>query len=175
MSLWPRNATGLSAARKGAAVSWLVWTFLTAWRSVAATPTIQPPVDFSREIKPILSDHCYACHGPDEKKRKAGLRLDLKDEALKPAKSGRLAIVPKDLEKSELVRRIMTSQEEDRMPPSKGAKPLSISQIATLKRWIDEGAVYTDHWAFIPPVQTVLPTVTKTDWPRGAIDAFVRQ
>src|SRR6476620_6646741 len=89
-------------------------------------------VDFQHEIRPILSQNCFLCHGPDEKDRKAGLRLDLRAEALKPAKSGKAAIVPGQAEKSELIARITTTDDEDRMPPSKSRKKLSEPEIDLL-------------------------------------------
>src|SRR5437773_11621369 len=89
-------------------------------------------VDFNREVRPIFSEHCYACHGPDEGKRKAGLRLDREEEAFKELKSGERAIVAGDLKKSALVQRIITSDQDDIMPPVKHGKPLSKEQIGTL-------------------------------------------
>src|SRR6266436_4673882 len=93
-------------------------------------------IDFNRDIRPILSDHCYACHGPDENKRKAGLRLDRADEALKPLKSGNRAVVPGDLEKSTLVQRLNSNEPEEVMPPPKEGKPLRAEQIQLLIRWV---------------------------------------
>src|SRR5206468_238067 len=104
-------------------------------------------IEFNRDIRAILSDHCFACHGPDENKRKAKLRLDVHEDALKPAKSGELAIVPGHPEKGELVRRITTKDEDDVMPPPKsGKKALTPQEIDLLKRWIAQGAKWQDHW-----------------------------
>ena len=100
----------------------------------SARALIGAPVDFNREVRPIFSEHCYACHGPDEGKRKAGLRLDREEEAFKELKSGEHAIVPGDLEKSAMVKRITTSDQDDIMPPVKHGKPLSKEQIDTLTR-----------------------------------------
>src|SRR5687767_15851872 len=97
-------------------------------------------IDFNRDIRTILSDNCFACHGPDDKARKAKLRFDVKDEAFQPAKSGDLAIVPGDLKKSQLVARITAKDEDDLMPPPKSGKKLTLAQIDLLKRWIAEGA-----------------------------------
>ena len=97
-------------------------------------------VEFNRDIRPILSDHCYACHGPDEKSRKAGLRLDIREPAFTPAKSGAIPLVPRYPAKSELIRRITTDDEDDRMPPAKkGGKPLSAKQVELLKQWSRKG------------------------------------
>src|SRR6185436_19495232 len=102
-------------------------------------------VDFNRDVRPILSDNCYACHGPDSGKRKAGLRLDLKDGALAKLKSGNVAIVPGLPEQSALVERITTTDLDDRMPPLKTDKKLTADQIALLKRWIKHGAAWQPH------------------------------
>ncbi|MEA3210220.1 MAG: hypothetical protein QOE70_3277 [Chthoniobacter sp.] len=130
-------------------------------------------VRFNRDVRPILSDNCFACHGPDEKQRKAKLRLDIREEALKPAESGDTAIVPGRPEQSELMRRIESSDREEVMPPPKSHKQLSALQKELLKRWIAEGAQYEAHWAFTPVVRPALPTVKDMAWPRNAIDYFI--
>jgi mono/diheme cytochrome c family protein len=144
----------------------------------------EPKVSFNRDIRPILSDTCFQCHGPDDKQRKSGLRLDVREMALKPAKSGSAAIVPGHPEKSELMQRLTASDKDDLMPPSKLNKPLSPQQIETVKRWIAQGAEYQGHWAFTPierpappNIEAALeaakqPAALKT-WPRNAIDHFV--
>jgi len=130
-------------------------------------------VDFLRDVRPILSSHCFACHGPDEAERKSELRLDIRDDALKPAKSGELAIVPGKPDESELVRRIFTDDEDDLMPPTSKKHPLNAEQKEILKQWIAGGAEYKPHWAFEKPVQATLPDVGKKDWPKNEIDNFV--
>jgi hypothetical protein len=125
-------------------------------------------VQFNRDIRPILSDTCFHCHGPDEKERKGGLRLDVRDEALKPGKSGAIAIVPGKPERSELVARIETMDSDDQMPPAKLHKPLSPAQKDLLKRWVAEGAEYQGHWAFIKPVR-LEPSVRAAN----PIDGFI--
>ena len=129
-------------------------------------------VDFNREIRPIFSEHCYACHGPDEPKRKAGLRLDVPEAAFKELKSGNRALVAGDLTKSALVERITSTDLEEVMPPPKHNKPLKPDQIALLKRWVQEGAQWKKHWSFIPPERPALPSVKNRKWPRNAIDYF---
>ena len=126
-------------------------------------PTLARSEDasFNRVIRPILSEHCFACHGPDAKARKAGLRLDVREEALKPAKSGVVAIVPGDPKKSELVARITTADEDEVMPPRKAHKRLSNAQIAALRKWVADGAVYQKHWAFEPLVKSSAPRVAR--------------
>ncbi len=133
----------------------------------------QKPVDFNRDIRPLLSENCFQCHGPDEARRKSNLRLDQQDSATHPAKSGQTAIVPHDLAKSELVNRITTADEDDHMPPAKTGKKLSPAQIDLFRRWIDQGAVYSPHWGFVTPVRPPLPEINNKSWPRNDIDSFV--
>jgi mono/diheme cytochrome c family protein len=130
-------------------------------------------VEFNRDIRPILSENCFKCHGPGDEERKAKLRFDLRGEALKPAKSGNIAIVPGAPEKSELVARITASDPDDRMPPLKTGKTLRPAQIELLRRWIAQGAPYATHWAYVRPVRPALPAVRKTRWPRNPIDRFI--
>lgn len=130
-------------------------------------------VDFNREVRPIFSEHCFACHGPDEGKRKAGLRLDLEESAFKELKSGERAIVPGDLKRSSVIARITTGDTDDLMPPEKHGKPLSKEQIETLKRWVSEGAKWQKHWAFVAPERPALPKVKNTKWVKNGIDHFV--
>src|SRR2546423_4731867 len=130
-------------------------------------------IDFNREVRPILSSRCFKCHGPDEGARKASLRLDLREQALKPAKSGEIAIVPGKPDASELVRRILTDDEDNLMPPPSVRLPLTTKEKEVLKQWIDEGAEYRPHWAFVKPARTPLPQVRDSAWPRNAIDYFV--
>ena len=101
-------------------------------RPLAASGT----VDFNRDVRPILSDHCFACHGFDDKTRKASLRLDLKETALRGGKSGKPAVVPGQPEASELVARVLTQDAEDHMPPEDFGKPLTAAQSETLRRWV---------------------------------------
>ncbi len=131
------------------------------------------PIDFNQQIRPMLSDKCYGCHGPDENKRKAGLRLDQKEGAFAELKSGNRAIVPGNLEKSALAIRIASTEPEEQMPPPKSGKKLSAQEIETFREWIKQGAVWQQHWAYVAPPQPRLPQVKATDWPRNAIDYFV--
>src|SRR5438874_6735088 len=114
------------------------------------------PVDFSSQIRPVISSKCFSCHGPDESSRKATLRLDLREGALKDHKGVR-AIVPGDLENSELVRRITTTDPDDVMPPPKSGRALSPAETGLIKRWIQQGAPYSPHWAFVKPQRPPLP------------------
>ena len=131
-------------------------------------------VEFNRDIRPILSDTCFHCHGPDEKERKAKLRLDIKGDALKPAKSGEVAIVPGKPEKSELMARVLTHDEDDIMPPKELNKPLTQAQKDLLKQWIAEGAEYQGHWAFITPSRPEVPQVPSfKSQIANDVDAFI--
>jgi len=133
------------------------------------------PVDFNRDIRPILLENCFACHGPDENKRKAKLRLDLKDGLFKTLDEGKFVVVPGNRKKSDLFRRITTTDEDDHMPPPKFGKALTKAQIELLRQWIDQGADWKGHWAYIPPERPELPKVKNKSWPRNAIDNFVLQ
>ena len=126
--------------------------------------------DFNREVRPILSNYCFKCHGPDDKSRKAKLRLDVREEALKPAKSGAHAIVPGKVDESELLTRIFSQDEEEAMPPAATKKELTDAQRDVLKRWIETGAKYDAHWAFVAPKQAAIPGNAGGN----PIDAFVR-
>src|SRR5262245_37322859 len=142
----------LFGAHRRLAATWLyaamVLTCVVAPISFAATPAGPAKVDFNRDIRPIFSEHCYACHGPDEQKRKAGLRLDVQEDAFKELKSGNHALVAGDLAKSALIARITATDPEEIMPPPKHNKPLAAEQIALLKRWVQEGAQWKKHWSF---------------------------
>jgi len=130
-------------------------------------------IDFDRDVRPVLSDNCYACHGPDTAKRKAGLRLDLKEGALAQLKSDNFAIVPGDIAKSELVARIEARDEDDLMPPPKTGKHLTETQINLLKRWIAQGAEWQGHWSFIKPRRVEPPKTSDKRWVRNPIDQFI--
>jgi len=115
------------------------------------------PLSYNRDIRPILSDNCFACHGPDKAKQKGGLRLDMRETALQPVKSGALAVVPGKPEASEAIVRILTDDPDDQMPPPDSGRKLTASQKELLRRWIEEGAVYQKHWAFEPVRKTPAP------------------
>ena len=113
-------------------------------------------VDFNRDIRPILSRNCAACHGPDEKKRQAGLRLDVRASAV-AVRDGSQAIVPGDAKKSELIRRVSSDDADERMPPPSTGKRLTAAEIDLLSRWIRQGAPYSPHWAYVKPVRPAVP------------------
>ncbi len=130
-------------------------------------------VQFNRDIRPLLSDNCFACHGFDAKKRKAGLRLDTPEGAFAPNRDGRVAIKPGDLAGSELWKRLQTTDPDDVMPPPETHKSLTAAQKDTLKRWIEEGASYQKHWAFEPITSPTIPPAQpgQTSW--NPIDRFI--
>src|SRR5688572_10425554 len=137
--------------------------------SAAAYSQSKPTVEFNRDIRPILSDNCFACHGPDENQRMAGLRFDVKEGAF--SKPG--VIVPGDAAKSRLVQRISAADKDLRMPPPISGRTLTDNQISLLRRWVDEGAKWETHWAYLPPKRPELPKVVNATWPRNPIDHFI--
>lgn len=130
-------------------------------------------IDFNRQIRPILSQNCFLCHGPDEKERKGKLRLDLRDDALKAGSSGNAAIVPGDPGKSEVMARVTHSDPDELMPPTKSGKKLSSEQVGLLRKWIEQGANYATHWAYSKPVRPPLPAPKDGAWPKNGIDHFI--
>jgi hypothetical protein len=127
------------------------------------------PADYQRDIQPLFAEHCAQCHGVDESERKSGLRLDVRENALKGGDSGMAAIVPGQPEQSELIRRIASTDPDLIMPPPDHNKPLSANQIEMLRQWVGDGAKYESHWAFTAPVKVTPPEVGVSH----AVDAFV--
>ena len=125
--------------------------------SCAANASV--PIDFNRDVRPILSSNCFKCHGIDDGGRKAKLRLDVRAVAIGPAKSGKAAIVPGKPDESELVHRIFSTDADEVMPPASTKVVLSDAQKNVLRQWIAEGAEYKVHWAFVAPKQVGLPPV----------------
>ena len=133
-------------------------------------------ISYNFQVRPILSDKCYACHGPDANKREAGLRLDIEEEAYKALKDNpeAHAIVPGKPNLSEVYLRVSTTDTAVRMPPASSNLPtLTEDEVAIIKKWIEEGAKYEPHWAFVPPQKSPLPKVKNKAWPRNEIDHFV--
>ena len=146
--------------------------FLLASLMLAAGKPSGVEIQYNRDIRPILSENCFACHGADSASRKAGLRLDHFENATNQLESGVTAIVPGQPEKSELVRRIFLA-DDDQMPPTKVNKVLKPEQKELLKKWIAAGAKYEPHWAFIPPVKAPLPAVKNSQWVKNSVDNFI--
>ena len=128
-------------------------------------------VEFNRDVRPILSDKCFACHGPDAKAKGIPLRLDMEAEA-KAERRGKFAIKPGSPEESELIRRVRAPQPARRMPPAITGHTVTDAEVATLRQWITEGAIWQAHWAFLAPKPQSPPVVT-SKWPRNPVDHFV--
>ncbi|HJT33438.1 MAG TPA: DUF1553 domain-containing protein [Pirellulales bacterium] len=158
-------ATGLAAL--------LLIVLAAASRGSAQAPLAE--VDFNRDIKPILSNTCYKCHGPDPAERKGGadgLRLDTPDGALTDL-GGYAAIVPGKPEESELIRRITSQDDSEKMPPPASGKKLTAHDIEVLTQWVRQGAKYAGHWSYVKPIRHKLPPVQDAAWPRNEIDHFI--
>src|SRR6516162_8266207 len=144
------------------------WALLAAVVLGGASVRAADKLQYNRDILPILSENCFACHGPDKAARKAGLRLDQRESAFKAK-----VIVPGKPDMSPLVERIGSDEPTQLMPPPKTEKKLTASQKKTLARWIAEGAEYQDHWSLIVPKRPELPVVKNTKWGRNPIDRFI--
>ena len=155
-------------------VTGLIATSLVSRGPAASTQNAPIPkeVDFIRDIRPILSDNCFACHGPDEKQRQADLRLDTKGDAF-ANRGGYQVIVPGDSTKSRLLQRISAEDEAFRMPPPQTERTLTDQHIELIRRWIDQGAKWKSHWSLIPPKRSPLPKVKDETSPQNAIDNFI--
>jgi len=154
-------------SRAGGLSAWLVIALCAA----SGSPLAAASIDFNRDVRPILSNHCFKCHGPAV--QEAGLRLDDRQAATGKLESGSIAIVPGNATASELLARITADHSDARMPPEGEAPPLSPDQIETLKQWVAAGARYDRHWAYVPPVAAKPPAVRREAWIRNPIDRFV--
>ncbi|RMF38905.1 MAG: DUF1549 domain-containing protein, partial [Planctomycetota bacterium] len=134
---------------------WIAWLASSAW--AADRPTVDSGQDLAQRARGILSNRCFACHGPDEGQRQSGLRLDRPEGLVAPADSGLAAVVPGDPQASELWRRIATADASERMPPAEFGQPLTEGEIEVLRRWIAGGAQLPLHWAYVPPRRPSLP------------------
>ena len=154
-------------------ISWLF--LLVVARALAVAVSVSADeggLDFNRDIRPVLSDKCFGCHGPDEQHREADLRLDL-EESAKADRGGYQAVVPGKPQESELIARVDTEDEDLRMPPADSGKALSKKEIERLRLWIERGAAWSAHWAYVPPKKHPAPQVKKQEWPINWIDRFV--
>lgn len=145
----------------------ILGTIMVAPNTIAAEP------DYGKEIQPLLAEHCYACHGPDAKTRKRGLRFDQREVAVSELKSGARAIVPGDVEKSEMIRRLFSTDPDEMMPPPDFRKRPTDGTKARLREWVKAGAKYEKHWAFAPIVKPQPPAVKNEEWARNPIDRFI--
>ena len=138
-----------------------------SWRPSPIAPT------FNRDIRPIMSDTCFRCHGPDRNARQAGMRLDIREEATRPTRAGRIPIVPGDPDKSEIIKRVFADGATV-MPPRAAHKELTQAQKDTIRRWVAEGAVYEGHWAYQPVTRPAVPAVADASRIENPIDRFIQ-
>ncbi len=148
------------------------WTIPVIACAISATSFAEDSVDFARDVRPILARHCFACHGPDQAQRKAELRLDTKEGAFADL-GGYAPVVAGKVDESEIIARILSTEADEVMPPGGPEKRLKPEEVATLKRWIAQGAAWKNHWAFEPPVKQASPEVKSADKVRSPIDRFV--
>ncbi len=148
----------------------LIVAFVAADNSIRAGEGDE--IQFNRDVRPILSDKCFFCHGPDEEERKADLRLDIASDAFKDL-GGYAAIVPGDVSGSELVARLVTRDTDDLMPPPDSGKVLTKEEIKIIRQWIASGAAYETHWSYSTPVRHSLPVAADPSWPQQPIDYFI--
>ena len=145
--------------------------------ALAANPVVDgepTKITFNRDVRPILSDRCYTCHGPDKNQRKTALRFDREQEAFEALARGGYAIVRGKPDESVLLKRVTSTDSVFRMPPAyAGHDPLSDAEIETLRLWIEQGAEWEKHWSFIPPVTPEMPAVERQEWVRNPIDQLV--
>ncbi|WP_146523416.1 PSD1 and planctomycete cytochrome C domain-containing protein [Stieleria varia] len=142
---------------------------LTTWVSTCVQAR---EISFNRDIRPILSENCFVCHGPDKEQVAAGLRLDMRDSAVTEADSGEIPIVPGDAAESEVMLRLTSDDADVRMPPAESGKQLTAEQVELVRQWIDEGAPYDQHWAFVAPVRPDVPD-TRNEQALNPIDHFI--
>ncbi|QDT74791.1 PSD1 and planctomycete cytochrome C domain-containing protein [Lacipirellula limnantheis] len=160
-------------ARRGTLLIASLSIAAVAFLATGSLPARAGAINFSRDVRPILSDKCFACHGPEAASRKAGFRLDERESAVGAAESGMTPITPGDPDASELIARITSEDESVRMPPTNSHKSLTPEEIETLRRWIAEGAEWQAHWSFTPPVKHDPPAVAHEHWPRETLDKFI--
>jgi len=140
-----------------------------------AAPDAAAPVEFNRDIRPILSDKCFTCHGPDAANRKTKLRFDIESVAKAELRGGRYAIVPGNLATSEMFRRVSAEDKAVRMPPAyAGRDKLTDREIELIQKWIEQGAVWQPFWSFVPPKEPPLPKVGNPSRVRNPIDTFIQ-
>ncbi len=167
------RARALAVCLAGSGASLLVGASLARSPEEDGPSSPREPVRYDRDVRPILADRCFKCHGPDEAARQGKLRLDLSEGATAD-RGGYAAVVPGDPEQSELWYRVSSQDPEERMPPrASNKRPLSAEEREIVRRWIEAGAVYEPHWSFAPPVRPALPEVRDALWCRNEVDRFV--
>lgn len=160
-----------SAVRRGRAGFLVVAAFLGAAAS-GGFARGEEKIDFSRDVRPILSRNCIFCHGPDDEHRQADLRLDVEDDA-KLDRGGYQAVAEGSADDSEAIRRILSEDESEKMPPPDSEKKLSAEEIEILTKWVEQGAEWSQHWAYVTPQKVPDPSVKDEGWPRNFVDRFV--
>ncbi len=151
-----------------------VWIPLSLALLSTSAAAADSPVRFNRDIRPIMSDTCFRCHGPDQRARMAGLRLDIREEALRTTKSGVTPIVPGQPDQSAIIQRIFAQNPAKIMPPQFAHKELSPAQKETIRRWVAEGAPYEKHWSYEAVVRPPVPEINGAK-ARNPIDAFIQE
>lgn len=166
---------GASMRRPGQALSAIC--ILAAGLLLAGSSAKAQTVDFNREIRPLLSNRCLACHGPDDGRREAGLQLDIRESAVSELESGSTAIVPGNAAASELMQRLTSSDPDIRMPPPEFGDALTADEVELFRRWISDGAKYAVHWSWVTPVRPVVPEASgpAASWPANPVDQFLLQ
>ncbi|AGA31013.1 PSD1 and planctomycete cytochrome C domain-containing protein [Singulisphaera acidiphila] len=162
------GAENLDQTRRAAVIAAILWTLVIGTGAAPGENLARSTIEFNRDIRSILSENCFACHGPDKSHRKAGLRLDIREAALEKA-----AIVPGKPEESELIARIFSDTTDEVMPPPLSHKTLTPAQKDLLRRWVEAGAEYQPHWAYVLPKRPEVPAVKQAGWVRDPIDAFI--
>ncbi len=169
------STNGLALKLSALLLSCLFFSQLMRGVTVRAVQSAAPArqIVFNRDIRPILADKCWGCHGPDAPAKKIKLRLDSEGAATADLGGGRRAIVPGNPEQSQLVRRITSGDEMTRMPPVDSGRKLTQTEIDLLVEWVRQGALWQRHWSFIPPIRPLLPQIKNKEWSKNAIDHFV--
>ena len=157
---------------KRAILSHIALLLITLTASVTEAAKRDQSIRFDRDIRPILSDTCFQCHGPDEGNRQGDLRLDVR-EAVFAARDGIPAVTPGDVRRSSLFQRLIHNDVDQRMPPADSTKSLTSEQIDLIRRWIQQGAKWTDHWAFEAPIRPEVPRPPRSGWASNTIDLFI--
>lgn len=154
-------------------VLWSLCTLATLALAPQSLVVADEPVDFGRQVRPLLAEKCFSCHGLDEESRETDMRLDTKDGLFAEIDSGGFAVVPGNAAKSAIYARLITEDEDERMPPADIQKEMTAEEIDLIKRWIDQGSPWQDHWSLIAPQRPTVPNVRDVNWPRNEIDHFV--
>jgi len=146
---------------------------LSALGSCVVTVAGAADISFNRDIRPILAENCFSCHGPDSSGRKAGLRLDTEAGLFEKRKDDPAPVVRGKADQSELFKRLLSKDKDEVMPPPESHKELKPAEVAMLKRWIDAGAPWQGHWSFIAPQKGPLPAVKDESWPKSPLDRLI--